>query len=211
MAHSDLNVDEASKSSRGSDRGDRRSDRSDRGDRRGRDRDDRGGRRESSRGGGDAEVRMFINLGKKDNLRYDEMREMIFQATKVSGHNIKDIDMKGVYSFFQTDEKSADRILSGFQNVEAHGREVRIQKAEGTAEGGGSGSGFRERRESSGGGFKGRREGGFKERRESSGGGYREKREGGSSFAKKKTFTSAESFPAKPSRPKYKKKDDLSW
>lgn len=96
---------------------------------------------------GDANVRLFINLGKKDNLRYDQMREMIFQKSKVSGHNIKDIEMKGVYSFFQTDEQSAQRILDSFRGVEALGREVRIQRAEDQKEGrdyakprGGSGS-----------------------------------------------------------------------
>ena len=60
------------------------------------------------------------------------MREMIFQNTKVSGHHIKDIEMQGVFSFFETDAQSAERILTGFQNVEVNGREVRITKAEGT-------------------------------------------------------------------------------
>lgn len=92
--------------------------------------------RSSSRGASrfsqdtDASVRMFINLGKKDNLRYDEMRELIFKNTKVSGHAIKDIEMKGVYSFFQTDEQSAQKILNQFKNVTSHDREVRIHIAE---------------------------------------------------------------------------------
>jgi len=59
------------------------------------------------------------------------MREMIFKNTKVSGHHIKDIEMQGVFSFFETDAQSAERILSGFNNVEVNGREVRITKAEG--------------------------------------------------------------------------------
>lgn len=141
-AHSDLNVDESSRS-RGSerssdrgDRGDRRS--SDRGDRRSSDRSERGERsntgssRRDKFADGEPTTRLFINLGKKDNLRYDEMREMIFKNTKVSGYYIKDIEMQGVFSFFETDAQSAERILTGFNNVEVNGREVRITKAEGT-------------------------------------------------------------------------------
>lgn len=125
MSTDDLNVTEGSKSGRSSERS-----RSDSGRDSGRERS--GGNSASRRdkfSSGEATVRMFINLGKKDNLRYDEMREMIFAATKVSGHNIKDIEMKGVYSFFETDKKSAERIMEGFHNVEAFGREVRIQEA----------------------------------------------------------------------------------
>lgn len=75
-------------------------------------------------------IRMFVNLGKKDALRYDELREFIFKASKVSGHNIKDIEMKGVYSFFETDENSAQRILETFKkNFTFKNRNVRIQIA----------------------------------------------------------------------------------
>ncbi|GBL35346.1 DEAD-box ATP-dependent RNA helicase CshA [Filimonas sp.] len=131
-AHSDLNVDETSRSrgtERSSDRGERRG--SERGERRSSERGERGSRRDSF-SDGEPTTRLFINLGKKDNLRYDEMREMIFQNTKVSGHHIKDIEMQGVFSFFETDAQSAERILAGFNNVEINGREVRITKAEGT-------------------------------------------------------------------------------
>jgi ATP-dependent RNA helicase DeaD len=116
--HSDLNVNENAKQDRKSDRGDRR-DRGESSSRR-----DRFASNEST-------TRLFINLGKKDNLRYDEMRELIFQHSKVSGHNIKDIDMGGVFSFFETDAKSAERILDNFRNVEINGREVRVDRADG--------------------------------------------------------------------------------
>ncbi len=116
--------------------GDRGGDRNRSGDReRGSDRsrDDRGGRssRDSGRrsGGGD-QVRLFINLGKKDEIKYDDLREIIFKTTKVSGRNVKDIEMKGVYSFFMTDAQSADAMCS-VSNGDYNGRPVRIQHAEG--------------------------------------------------------------------------------
>lgn len=80
--------------------------------------------------GGDDHTRMFINLGKKDGIRYDEMREIIFKASKVSGHHIKDIDMQGVYSFFNTDRESAERILAGMPGTQYRNREVRVESAD---------------------------------------------------------------------------------
>lgn len=111
--HEDLNVDETSKSNKNNQRNSRE-----------------GGARNERYKHEKLGTRMFINLGKKDNLRYDEMRELIFRTTKVSGHHIKDIQMKGVYSFFETDEQSAQRILDTFKkNIEHKGRKVRVQVA----------------------------------------------------------------------------------
>ena len=154
--HNDLNVDESSRGGRTSERGsDRNGSRRDGGEGSGRSRRDR------SDGDG---TRLFINLGKKDNLRYDAMRELIFQNSKVSGHNIKDIDMQGVFSFFETDAQSADKIIAGFNNVEYNGREVRIERTDAN---GGSPAGAPRR--SFGGGD--RNGGGSSDRKRSYGGG----------------------------------------
>jgi ATP-dependent RNA helicase DeaD len=204
MINSDLNINENSKSDRSERRGSERN--SDRIDRRSSDRGDRRDRGDSSSrrdrfAGGESTTRLFINLGKKDNLRYDEMRELIFQHSKVSGHNIKDIDMGGVFSFFETDAKSAERILDGFKNVDHNGREVRIDKADGQG-GQGGGAGSRS--------FKPKP---FSDRVRSNEG---RASEGGSSFGdrKKRTFTSSKpssSSSDRSSKPRFKKKDDMSW
>ncbi len=209
-AHSDLNVDESSRS-RGSERSSERSgDRRDRGDRRSSERSsDRGSERGSRRdkfSDGEPTTRLFINLGKKDNLRYDEMREMIFQNSKVSGHHIKDIEMQGVFSFFETDAQSAERILAGFNNVEVNGREVRISKAEGQPGGGGGGRPSSERPER-----KGPRERTYSSARGGNntvGGGDR--KFGGSSRGGSSSARSGSSSAAP--KPRFKKKnDDTSW
>lgn len=193
----DLNIVEGQKSNRSSERGDsRRGERSERGGRSDRMERSEGGSRRDKFSSGEPTVRMFINLGKKDNLRYDEMREMIFKASKVSGHNIKEIEMKGVYSFFETDQASADRIMEGFHGVESNGREVRIQKAE-------EGDGNESRSYSGGGGGK------------SYGGGGRE-RSGGGGFDKRKSSgrgssSSSSSGGSSSGRPKYKSKVSKSW
>jgi len=75
-------------------------------------------------------TRLWINLGKKDGIRYDDMRELIFKHTKISGHAVRDIQMQGVQSVFETDSAQAERILSSFKQVEYKGRAIRIWSEE---------------------------------------------------------------------------------
>ena len=77
--------------------------------------------------GGDT-VRLFVNLGKKDEIKYDDLREIIFKHTKISGRNVRDIEMKGVYSFFMTDPQSAE-VMCKMSESSYNGRPIRIQKA----------------------------------------------------------------------------------
>ena len=65
-----------------------------------------------------ADARIFISIGSVDKMRYDEMREFLFQATGVRGKRIKDIEMKDTYSFFNTDTESAQAIYNAFKNTE---------------------------------------------------------------------------------------------
>jgi ATP-dependent RNA helicase DeaD len=85
-------------------------------------------RTNSPRSNHSGDVRLFVNLGKKDNLKYDEIREIIFKQTKVSGRAIRDIEMKGVYSFFMTDAESAAKLVAS-STAQFKGRPVRIQEA----------------------------------------------------------------------------------
>ncbi len=75
-----------------------------------------------------AKMRMYINLGKKDKIKYDEMREIIFRATKISGRLIRAIEMKNVFSFFMTDKETAIR-LSRVKSAKYQGRLLKILPA----------------------------------------------------------------------------------
>jgi ATP-dependent RNA helicase DeaD len=87
---------------------------------------------------GGSESRIFISIGSVDKIRYDEMREFLFQASGVKGKRIKDIEMKDTYSFFNTDLESAETIYNAFKNdaVNLKGRSLRVDYAN-TAGGGG--------------------------------------------------------------------------
>lgn len=71
-------------------------------------------------------MRLHINLGRKDNLKYDEIREEIFKLTKISGRAIRDIDMKNTYSYFMTDPESSSKLLH-CKNLKYKGREIQIK------------------------------------------------------------------------------------
>jgi ATP-dependent RNA helicase DeaD len=91
------------------------------------------GKRDSGRNSSEM-VRLFVNVGKKDQLKYDEVRELIFKNTKVSGRAVRDIEMKGVYSFFMTDRDSADQMCQ-VTNASFNGRPFRIDEASKQKEG----------------------------------------------------------------------------
>lgn len=74
-------------------------------------------------------ARLYINLGRKDNMKYDEVRDAIFKLTKISGRAIRDIEMKNTYSFFMTDPESA-ALLCNAKNMKLKGREILIKRAE---------------------------------------------------------------------------------
>jgi ATP-dependent RNA helicase DeaD len=106
---------------------------------RGDDRNSRGSRSSRTTRGSEKRVssnnvRLFVNLGRKDNLKYDEVRDVIFKFTKVSGRAIRDIDMKNTFSFFMTDAESAAKLCSS-KNMKLKGRDILIKKAEEVKEG----------------------------------------------------------------------------
>src|SRR5690606_34390585 len=50
-------------------------------------------------------------------------------TTRISGKSIGKIDLKGVYTFFEVENASVDKVFSGFQDVDFNGRSVRVENA----------------------------------------------------------------------------------
>jgi len=127
---------------------------------------DRSGRAErSDRSGYKSDyTRLFINLGSVDEFTRGDILGYICNNTQISGKAVGKIDLKGVYTFFEVENNSVDKVFSGFQNVDFNGRSVRVEIAgEGHSEGRGEKRG-RSFRNGSG-------EGGNRRRREQGGGG----------------------------------------
>lgn len=119
----------------------------------------------SSYGKGD---RYFINLGSVDGLDKGRMLGYLLDTTSFHKNDIGRIDIKGVYSFFEVENQSADKVVQAFKNATFGDRMVRIEdaaKRDGSRSRSGGGS-----RDSGGGGYSGN----FKKKRDfQGGGGYR--------------------------------------
>ncbi len=74
-------------------------------------------------------TRLFINLGSVDEFTRGDILGFICNTTNISGKSIGKIDLKGVYTFFEVENASVDKVFSGFQNAEFNGRSVRVENA----------------------------------------------------------------------------------
>ena len=112
-------------------------------------------------------TRFFINLGSLDNLRRGDLLKIICENTNIKGATVGRIDMKGMYSFFEVEERFQKDVMDGMRGLDLQGRKIRVDIAGELKEGGGNRDSFGgERRERSG----------FGERRSS---GYNDRRSGG--------------------------------
>ena len=132
--------------------------------------DDRGeGRERGERGAVNSDyTRLFINVGSVDEFTRGDLLGFVCNNGKISGKSVGKIDLKGVFSFIEVENASAQDLLANFKDVQFNGREVRIEVS-GEATSGERRGGSGERR-SGGGGFGGGRSGGGERR--SGGGGY---------------------------------------
>jgi len=106
------------------DRNDRR-DRNDRNDRR--DRNDRNDNR-SGRQTLDNQTRLFIGMGKKDNLDAKKLLDIVNKEAKVPGRKIKDIKIMNEFSFMTVPYSEAEDIIHALNATRKGGRPL-VEKA----------------------------------------------------------------------------------
>lgn len=109
--------------------------------------------------------RFFINLGELDGFNRNSLKDFLAEISKQHPRMIFNIDVKGSFSFFETESKLMDQFLAlNKEDIEFNNRKVSIEaSAKRMRDGGGE-----ERRGGGGGGFN--RGGG--ERRSGGGGGF---------------------------------------
>ena len=156
-------------------------------------------------GGGNSKTsRFFMNLGSLDGFNRNSLKDFLAEISKVHPRMLFNVDVKGSFSFFETESKYVDTFLAvNKENIEFNNRKVSIEaSAKRMNDGGGDG----ERRSGGGGGYKGKSGGGFDRERKSGGGsgyggskgkfgGHRERKsEGGSgSGDRKRSFGRSDS------------------
>jgi len=149
--------------------------------------------------------RFFMNLGSLDGFNRNSLKDFLAEISKVHPRMLFNVDVKGSFSFFETESKYADAFLAiNKDNVEFNNRKVSIEASAKRMREGGDDRG--ERKSGGGGGYKGKSGGGFDRERKSGGGsgfggskgkfgGHRERKsEGGSgSGDRKRSFGRSDS------------------
>lgn len=91
----------------------------------------RGGR-DSGRGARTARdnmARLFINVGKDQNIRPGDVLGAIAGESGIAGKMIGSIDMYDKYTFVEVPQDCADTVLDAMQNVKIKGKHVHMEKA----------------------------------------------------------------------------------
>jgi len=100
--------------------------------------------------------RLFINLGKKDNLTPARLLGVINEALDSGNVEIGKIDILGNFSFFEIDKESAPVLIANINDgFEFDGRAVSVELSEEKKQGGRRD--FSKKRSSDGGGYSGKR------------------------------------------------------
>ncbi|WP_234122799.1 DEAD/DEAH box helicase [Clostridium hydrogenum] len=80
-------------------------------------------------GSGDAKVRLFINVGRKDRLNVRSLLEFIDSSSGVEGNEIGDIDILDKFTFVDVPERLVNVIIKGVTGKKINGRRVNVEVA----------------------------------------------------------------------------------
>lgn len=123
-------------------------------------------------------VKMYINLGKKDQFNFNTLKGYIAETAGVPEHDVPWTDLKDTFSLFEVRTASYDKVMEVFQRgMKYRGRTIRVESRGNKEEGIGrvrtrSDRFSRDRNSSGGGGYERRSSGGDnRDRRESRDGG----------------------------------------
>ncbi len=90
---------------------------------------ERGGRTPRSRQAEPGYTRLFINLGKKDNLFPNELIGLLNKYTRGERIELGRIDLMQTYSFFEVEEKKAHVVVKALSRASWNGRNVSVEIA----------------------------------------------------------------------------------
>ncbi len=99
-----------------------------RGDRYGRD-GSHEGRYDRRREGADGMVRLFINIGKDQNVKPGDILGAIAGESGISGRVVGSIDMFDAYTFVDVPQESARLVMKAMKNAKIKGKSVRMEVA----------------------------------------------------------------------------------
>ncbi len=102
-------------------------------------------------------ARFFINLGRKDDLEWMDLKDLIREITQLGKDDVFHVDTMNSFSFFNTEVAHIDKVLEAFKGVQFNNRKIDIEISNKRRSRGGGGK--KRGRDDRGGG---RGKGGFK-------------------------------------------------
>ena len=98
-------------------------------------------------------TRYFINIGAKDDFDWMSLKDFLRDLLQLGKDDVYKVDVKGSFSFFNTDNKHRELVLDIFKDFKLDGRAINVEVSKDTGRGGGrrDGGGGRNRSESRGG------------------------------------------------------------
>lgn len=98
-------------------------------------------------------TRYFINIGAKDDFDWMSLKDFLRDLLQLGKDDVYKVDVKGSFSFFNTDNKHRELVLDIFKDFKLDGRAINVEVSKDTGRGGGrrDGGGGRKRSESRGG------------------------------------------------------------
>ncbi len=91
----------------------------------------------ADRSRGNRYVRLFINLGEKDGLNEQKLRQFIVESTDIEPNTIDRLTVRDMSSFFNVPGDAAEYIIEHLSSKKFKGRKVRLEEAEQRSFGGG--------------------------------------------------------------------------
>ena len=74
-------------------------------------------------------TRVFITIGKKDNLKKGSLLDFIKEETKIDKDNFKNIEVLSTFTFIDVNDKVVEEFSSMIKNKKFNNRVIRIEKA----------------------------------------------------------------------------------
>ncbi len=144
-------------------------------------------------------TRFFINIGGKDDFDWMSLKDFLRDLLQLGKDDVYKVDVKDSFSFFNTDDKHKDLVLSVFSEFQLEGRRISVEVSEDKGRGGRDRGRGKSRGEGRGRGRGGDDRGGFKKRGRSGSdrGGFK-KREGGFDGENKPKFAGKRRGKSKP-------------
>lgn len=121
-----------------------------------------GGDRKFSEDGGDS-TRYFLNVGGKDDFDWMSLKDFLRDLLSLGKDDVYKVDVKDSFSFFNTDTKHQEMVMSVFKDFKLDGRQINIEISKDTGRSG-SGRSRRKKRSDRGDRNDSGRRGGFKKR-----------------------------------------------